>query len=66
MNEFVPRAGVFAALINPKNPYAAISTKEARDAALALGKDIEIVHAASDDELEPVFATLARQRLVRY
>ena len=40
LHEFAPRAGVFAALINPKNPYAAISTKEAQDAARALDKDM--------------------------
>ena len=62
LHEFAPRAEVFAALINPKNPYAAISTKEAKDAARALGKDIEIVHAGSDDELEPAFASLAQTR----
>ena len=43
LHEFAPRAGVFAALINPKNPYAAISTKEAQDAARALDKDIRIL-----------------------
>ena len=62
LHEFAPRAGVFAALINPKNPYAAISTKEAQDAARALGKDILIVHASSDDELEPALATLAQAK----
>jgi putative tryptophan/tyrosine transport system substrate-binding protein len=43
LHEFAPRAGVFAALINPKNPYVAISTKEAQDAARALDKDIRIL-----------------------
>jgi putative ABC transport system substrate-binding protein len=62
LHEFAPRAGVFAALINPKNPYAAISTKEAQDAARALGKDILIVHAGSDDELEPALATLSQAK----
>ena len=37
LNEIAPRAAVFAALINPKNPYAPISMKEAQDAARALG-----------------------------
>jgi ABC-type uncharacterized transport system substrate-binding protein len=63
LHEFAPRAAVFAALINPKNPYAAISTKEAKDAARGLGKDIEIVHAGSDDELEPAFVTLAQSKV---
>jgi putative ABC transport system substrate-binding protein len=60
LHELAPRAGVFAALINPKNPYAAISTKEAQEAARALSKDIHIVHGSTDDEIEPAFATLAQ------
>jgi putative ABC transport system substrate-binding protein len=51
---------VFAALINPKNPYAPISTKEAQDAARALGKEIHIVHAGSAGELDSAFVTLSQ------
>src|SRR5262249_31134569 len=60
LNEIAPRAAVFAVLINPKNPYAPISTKEAQDAARALGKEIRVVHASSADELDTVFATLSQ------
>jgi putative ABC transport system substrate-binding protein len=60
LNEIDPRAAVFAALINPKNPYAPISTKEAQDAARALNKRIHIVHASSADELDSAFATLSQ------
>jgi putative ABC transport system substrate-binding protein len=60
LNEIAPRAAVFAALINPKNPYAPISMKEAQDAARALGKEIHIVHASSADELDSVFPTLSQ------
>jgi putative ABC transport system substrate-binding protein len=60
LHEIAPRADVFAALINPKNPSAAISTKDAQDAAHALGKNIHIVHASSESELEPAFATIAQ------
>jgi putative ABC transport system substrate-binding protein len=60
LNEIAPRAAVFAALINPKNPYAPISMKEAQDAARALGKEIHIVHANSPDELDSVFVTLSQ------
>jgi putative ABC transport system substrate-binding protein len=63
LNEIAPRTGVFAALINPKNPYAAISTKEAQDAARALGKDIHIVHASSEGELNSVFVTLSEAKM---
>ena len=40
LHEIAPRADAFAALINLKNPSAAISTKEAQNAAHALGKNI--------------------------
>jgi putative ABC transport system substrate-binding protein len=62
LNEIAPQADAFAALINPKNPSAAISTKEARDAAHALGKTIHIVHASAENELEPAFAAIAESR----
>ena len=60
LNEIAPRAAVFTVLINPKNPYAPISMKEAQDAARVLGKEIHIVHASSADELDSVFATLSQ------
>jgi putative ABC transport system substrate-binding protein len=63
LQEIAPRADVFAALINPKNPSAAISTKEPQDAALALGKNIYIAHASTESELEPTFATIAQLRV---
>jgi putative ABC transport system substrate-binding protein len=47
-------------LINPKNPSAAISMKDAQEAARMLGKDVHVVHASTDSELEPAFAELAR------
>jgi len=63
LHEIARRADVFAALINPKNPSAAISAKDAEDAAHALGKNIHIVHASTESELEPAFATIAQLRV---
>jgi ABC-type uncharacterized transport system substrate-binding protein len=62
LREITPRAEVFAALINPKNPAAAISAKEAQDAARAFAKHIHIVHASNESELESAFATLSQLR----
>jgi hypothetical protein len=62
LHEIAPRADAFAVLINPKNPSAAISAKEAQNAARALGKSIHIVHASAQSELEPAFATIAQLR----
>jgi len=60
LHEITSRAEVFAVLINPKNPSAAISTKDAQDAAHLLGKKIHIVHASTESELEPAFTTIAQ------
>jgi putative ABC transport system substrate-binding protein len=62
LRELVPRAEVYAILINPKNPYAAISAKEAQDAARSFGKDIHIMHASSERELDTAFAILIEKK----
>jgi putative tryptophan/tyrosine transport system substrate-binding protein len=60
LHELVPQATVVAALVNPKNPNAEISTKDAQDAARGLGLQIHILKASTADELDGVFATLAQ------
>jgi putative ABC transport system substrate-binding protein len=59
LRELTPRAEVFAALINPKNPSAEISVREAREAARKLGKDIHIVYASNSGEIDQAFMKLA-------
>jgi len=59
LHELVPEAAVVAALVNPKNPNAEISTKDAQDAARKLGLAMHILSASTADELDTVFATLA-------
>ena len=63
LRELAPKAEVFAALINPKNPSAALSTKEAQDAARTLGKAIHIVYASSESEIDQAFETLAQWKV---
>jgi putative tryptophan/tyrosine transport system substrate-binding protein len=63
LHEIAPRADAFAVLINPKNPSAAISAKEAQNAARALSKSIHIVHASAESELEPAFAAIAQLKV---
>ena len=57
-----PQSGLRGA-DQPENPYAAITTKEAQDAARALGKDIHIVHASSESELNSVFVTPSQAKM---
>jgi putative ABC transport system substrate-binding protein len=60
LRELAPRAEVFAVLINPKNPSAEISAREAKEAASRIGKDIHIAYASNPEEIDQAFATLAR------
>jgi putative ABC transport system substrate-binding protein len=62
LHELVPRAQVSAVLINPKNPSAEISAKDARDAAAKLGKKAHIVYASTLAEIEQAFATVTKLR----
>jgi putative tryptophan/tyrosine transport system substrate-binding protein len=63
LRELAPKAEVFAALINPKNPNVAISAKEAQDAAGTLGKAIHVVYASSESEIDLAFETLAQNKV---
>jgi len=45
LRELAPRAEVFAVLINPKNPSAEISAREAKEAASRIGKDSSLTRA---------------------
>ena len=58
LREMAPKAEVLAVLINPKNPSAEISAREAKDAARRLGKDIHVIHASTANEIDRAFEAL--------
>ncbi len=58
LRELLPAAGAIAALINPSSPVANIEAEEMQQAARTLALQLEVLHARTDDELEPVFARL--------
>src|SRR5262249_54887755 len=58
LHDLVPQVTVMAALINPKNPNAEISAKDAQEAGRRLGLAIHILHASTAGELDGAFATL--------
>ena len=58
LHRAVPNAVVMAVLVNPAGPTAQNSLRDAQDAAPALGiKDIHVLHAGSEREIEAAFAT---------
>ena len=58
VTELVPKATVFAFLMNPSNPTAALVTPEAREAEQQLRVKVELLSATTESDLEASFATL--------
>jgi putative tryptophan/tyrosine transport system substrate-binding protein len=60
LSELVPRAGVIALLVNPKNPNAERVMRDMQEAARAKGVKLAILRASAEDEFETAFASLAQ------
>jgi putative ABC transport system substrate-binding protein len=56
LHELLPKAGVVSFLLNPNNPNAEPETANAETAAHALGLQIHILPASSDQEIDTAFA----------
>jgi putative ABC transport system substrate-binding protein len=64
LHELLPRAARFAALVNPNDPLLAeASIKETRAAAVAIGRQLEILTASTDGEIDSAFTSIAQKRV---
>jgi putative ABC transport system substrate-binding protein len=61
--ELVPNAAVIGLPINPSNPNAEPQAKAARQVARAIGQQLKVLSADSEDDLDAAFAILAKQRV---
>jgi ABC-type uncharacterized transport system substrate-binding protein len=59
--DMVPKAAIIAMLINPNFPPAEPDAKEVQAAAWSLGRQLLVLRATSEQELDTAFSTLARQ-----
>ena len=59
LRELVPKAALIAVLVNPANPNVGTQVGEVREAARALGQQVEIFEAGTDREIEAAFVALA-------
>ena len=59
LRDVVPQAGVVAALVNQTRPVAASQTAELQAAAQKFGQRIQIINVATEQDLEPAFASMA-------
>jgi putative tryptophan/tyrosine transport system substrate-binding protein len=63
LHDLVPKAVRVAVLINPANAATAKSQlRKVQEAAPTIGLQIQILKASTNDEIDVVFATLARER----
>ncbi len=58
LRALVPRANVFAVLVNPTAMQASEQTKEAQDSVRSLGFDLRVLHARSEADFDPALAML--------
>jgi len=62
LRELIPSARVIAVLRNPSNPETDAEVREVQTAADALEREIIVLSAATEAEIETVFADAVRQR----
>ena len=62
LRELVPKATVIAVLVNPRNPTTESKTKDVQAAARSLGRQIQVVNASTEREIDAAFATMGQLR----
>ena len=62
LHELVPNATTIALLHNPKNPEAEGPLQDVLSAAPSLGKQIWVLNAASESEIDAAFVAMAHER----
>ena len=65
LGELLPGTDKFAVLINPSNPNAVSDTQDVLSAASALGRQVFVVKATEQRELDEAFNSLIRQQAGR-
>jgi putative ABC transport system substrate-binding protein len=63
LHELVPGAARFAVLVDPNFPAAESIITDLRAAAATIGRQIEVLYAGADRDLEAAFASLAQKRI---
>ena len=61
-HELVPTAPIIAVLVNPTNPSTETQLKDMQAAARTLGRQLHVLHATNEREIDAAFATLAQLR----
>jgi putative ABC transport system substrate-binding protein len=63
LRELVPQASVIALLVNPNNPANERIIRDVQEAARAKGKQLQILTAGSESEIDAAFASLVQDHV---
>jgi ABC-type uncharacterized transport system substrate-binding protein len=63
LREMVPGAARFAVLINPNFPAAESAVTDLKAAAATIGRQIEVLYAGTNRDIETAFASLGQKRI---
>ena len=63
LHEFVPKAAMIGILLNPSYVLAETQSNDLRAAAGALGRQIHVVSADNENDIDAAFVTLAERRI---
>ena len=62
LQQLIPGVSLIGVLVNPKYPDADFQVREVREAAGVINRQIDIVRASTEPEIDTAFATLAQRR----
>jgi putative tryptophan/tyrosine transport system substrate-binding protein len=62
LHELVPNAAVFALVVNPRDSGAARQTTDVQTGVRTLGRELRILNASTEAEIDSAFAALVQQR----
>ena len=61
LRELVPAATTIGFLVNPNNPNTEVRTREMQETVRAVGRQLHVVRASTEGELEPALATVQQR-----
>jgi putative ABC transport system substrate-binding protein len=62
LNELVPAPALIAMLANPASPYFESETNDVLASARALGRQVQVLNAGTEKQIDAAFATLVQHR----
>jgi len=63
LHDLMPQASTIAVLVDPRFPTAEMQSRDIEEAARAIGIQIEVFHASTDNEINAAFQSIAQHRL---